>query len=159
MPETDSSSQLLGHVHFDSPHAAGTLSELLALKGRTDMVFRNKYIKIDSGKEVHLLGRIIDGPFFVPVEVGPDSAFAQTAILYGEEFKAMHNYYVLARAEVLGELKDGRMFGASTRPIPKSPVYDLSVKEIEELIGFGGDMMMGSLVGYPGVRVTIDSKS
>jgi DNA helicase HerA-like ATPase len=50
------------------------------------------------------------------------------------------------------------MFGTSTRPVPKSPVDDLSSEDIQKLIGLGGDMMIGSLVGYPGVQVTMNSQ-
>ncbi len=150
---------LLGHVHFDSPSARSQLTELLALKDRTDGVFRNKYVRLNSNGKPEFLGRIVEGPFFVPEEVGRDSAFAQTAILHGEEFKAMPNYYVLARIEVLGELRDGQMFGSSTRPVPKSPVNDLSVEDIQRLMGLGGNMMLGTLLGYPGVQVTMDSQS
>jgi hypothetical protein len=150
---------LLGHIHFDSANTRGSLSDLLALKERSGSIFRNKYVRVVASNGADFLSRIIDGPFFVPEEVTRDSAFAQTAILRGEEFKAMPDYYVLARLEVLGELRDGVMFGTSTRPTPKSPVNDLSVPEIQKLIGLGGDMMLGSLVGYPGVQVTMDSQS
>jgi len=51
------------------------------------------------------------------------------------------------------------MFGTGTRPIPKSVVRDLSTEEIEKLIGLKGDMILGVLSGYPGVLVTLDSKS
>ncbi len=158
--DKESESLLLGHVHFDSSsgRSNSTVSDFLALKERSDGVFRNKYIQIKSLNGVLFLGRIVEGPFFVPEEVGRESAFAQTAILQGEDFPAMPNYYVLARMEVLGELRDGRMFGTSTRPAPKSPVRDLAAKDIEKLIGLGGDMILGSLVGYPGVLVKMDSK-
>lgn len=150
---------LLGHIHFDSTSARGVLSDVLALRERTESVFRNKYVRVKTSNVIEFLGRIVDGPFFVPEEVGRDSAFAQTAILHGEEFKAMPDYYVLARMEVLGELRDGSMYGTSTRPVPKSPVLDLSVAEIQKLIGLGGEMILGALVGYPGVQVTMDSQS
>jgi DNA helicase HerA-like ATPase len=155
----DQGNNLLGHIHFDSSAARGssTVSDFLALKERSDGVFRNKYVQIESQNGILFLGRIVDGPFFVPEEVGRESAFAQTAILRGEDFPAMPNYYVLARLEVLGELRDGRMFGTSTRPSPKSPVQDLAPREIENLVGLGGDMVLGALVGYPRVAVTMDS--
>ncbi len=158
--DKESDDLLLGHVHFDAPsgRSKSTVSDLLALKERADSVFRNKYVQIRSLNELLFLGRMVEGPFFVPEEVGRESAFAQTAILQGEAFPAMPNYYVLARVEVLGELREGRMFGTSTRPAPKSPVRDLAAKEIEKLIGLGGDMVLGSLTGYPGVLVQMDSK-
>jgi len=154
------SPSVLGHVHFDASHARSNLSDILALRDRLDGIFRNKYVQIlaPPGNQ-QFLGRIVEGPFFVPEEVGRDSAFAQTAILHGEEFKALPSFYVLARAEILGELRDGAMFGTATRPIPKSVVRDLSTEDIEKLIGLRGDMILGALSGYPGVLVTLESKS
>jgi DNA helicase HerA-like ATPase len=103
------------------------------------------------------LGRIVEGPFFVPEEVGRDSAFAQTAILRGEEFKTLPNYYTLARIEILGEMRDSQVFGTNTRPHPKSKVEDLDPPEVQRIIGISGDIRVGSLTGYPEVEVRIDS--
>lgn len=154
------SGRLLGHIHFDAPNARGNLSDILTLRDCLDGVFRNKYVQIQApAGNQQFLGRIVEGPFFVPEEVGRDSAFAQTAILHGEEFKALPSFYVLARAEILGELRDGTLFGTATRPMPKSVVKDLSQDDIEKLIGLQGDMVLGALAGYPGVVVTLDSKS
>ena len=150
---------LRGHIHFDSPSTKGTICELLSLKERADSVFRNKYMRLDSSNEKAFLARIVDGPFFVPEEVSRDSAFAQTSILHGEEFKALPNYYTLARLEILGETRDGRLHGTSTRPLPKTPVRDLTDDEIQKLVGIEGDMLVGALVGYPGVNVKFSSAS
>jgi DNA helicase HerA-like ATPase len=101
----------------------------------------------------------VEGPFFVPEEVGRDSAFAQTAILRGEEFKTLPNYYTLARVEILGQLRDGAVYGTNTRPHPKSRVEDLDPKEVQKIIGLAGDMQIGSLGGYSEVKVLVDSNS
>ena len=148
----------LGYIHYDAGHPRSEVSDFLALKDKINLVFRNKYVKVESPTSPIFLGRIVDGPFFIPEEVGRDSAFAQTAILHGEDFKAMPDYYLLSHVEILGEYRDGTMFGTSTRPVPKSLVQDLSVAEIEKLIGIGGDMTLGSLVGYPDVRVKMNSQ-
>ncbi len=150
---------LLGHIHFDSPSAKGDTSDMLALQERADGVFRNKYVRLDSQDTVPFIGRIVDGPFFVPEEVSRDSAFAQTAILHGERFKALPDYYTLARLEILGEMRDGQLFGTNTRPIPKTVVRDLDPGEIQQLIGIDGGMLVGSLFGYPGVQVKFSSTS
>src|SRR5439155_10285424 len=120
----------------------------------------NKYVHMATdGGAPQFLGRIIEGPFFVPEEVGRDSAFAQTAILRGEEFKTLPNYYTLARVEILGQVSDGTVFGTNTRPHPKSRVEDLDPKEVQKIIGLAGDMQIGSLGGYPEVKVLLDSNS
>ena len=143
---------LLGHIHFDSPTARGSICEMLAIKERADAVFRNKYVSLNS-RNKEFLARTIEGPFFVPEEVSRDSAFAQTAILHGEEFEALPNYYTLARLEILGEMVNGRLHGTNTRPLPKTPVRDLTEEEIQHLIGIEGEMLIGALAGYPGVLV------
>jgi DNA helicase HerA-like ATPase len=152
---------LLGHIHFDSGSAKSNLSELLALSERADSVFRNKYVKMNSDNSRVFLGRIVEGPFFIPEEVGRDSAFAQTAILRGEKFKALPSYYTLARVEILGEYdaKAGTTYGTSSRPLPKATVNDLDPAEVQRLIGLSGDMLLGQLAGYTDVQVRVDSGS
>ena len=63
--------KLLGHIHFDSGSGKSHLSELLAMRERADDVFRNKYVNMSSdGERPGFLGRIVEGPFFIPEEVG-----------------------------------------------------------------------------------------
>jgi DNA helicase HerA-like ATPase len=149
---------LLGHVHFDSGGGKNHLSEMLATRERASAVFRNKYVRMATDHaDPQFLGRIVEGPFFIPEEVGRDSAFAQTAILRGEEFKTIPNYYTLARIEVLGQYRDGQVFGTSTRPYPKSTTEDLDVGEVQAVVGISGDVRIGTLAGYPGVEVLLNS--
>jgi DNA helicase HerA-like ATPase len=150
---------LLGHIHFDSPGSKSDISDLLALKERSSGVFRNKYVKMDSTDKKTFLGRIVEGPFFIPEEVARDSAFAQTSILHGEEFKALPNFYTMARLEILGEMTDQHLHGTNTRPLPKTPVNDLTEDEIQKIIGIEGDMIIGLLAGYGGVQVKFNSES
>jgi DNA helicase HerA-like ATPase len=151
--------KLLGHIHFDSGSGKSDLSELLAVRERADAVFRNKYVHMrNDDNNSSFLGRIVEGPFFIPEEVGRDSAFAQTAILRGEEFKTIPNYYTMARVEVLGEERDNQVFGTNTRPRPKSKVEDLTTEEVQKVIGISGDITLGTLAGYPEVKVLLDSK-
>lgn len=149
---------ILGHIHFDSGTGKNDLSELLALRERSEAVFRNKYVHMkNSDATGSFLGRIVEGPFFIPEEVGRDSAFAQTAILRGEEFKTIPNYYTMARIEILGQEQNGQVFGTSTRPHPKSRVEDLTTEEVQKVIGISGDVVLGTLAGYPGVKVLVNS--
>lgn len=151
---------LLGHVHFDTARGASHLSELLAMREQAEAVFRNKYVRMmPDGAGPTFLGRIVEGPFFIPEEVGRDSAFAQTAILRGEEFKTLPNYYTMARIEILGEVLGDQTFGTNTRPQPKSRVEDLDPAEVQRIIGIKGDICLGTLGGYPDVKVIFDSNS
>ncbi len=152
---------ILGHVHFDTGSAKSNLSDLLGDRERADDIFRNRYVKVSSNGSRVFLGRLVDGPFFIPEEVGRDSAFAQTSILRGEQFQALPNYYTLARIEILGEFDaaSGQTLGTSSRPLPKSAVHDLAPVEVQKLIGLGGDMLLGKLAGYGDVDVRMESNS
>ena len=126
-------------------------------KNRVNDVFRNRYVKVNSDNDVTFLGRIIEGPFYIPEEVARESAFAQTSILKGTEFPAVPNYYALARIELLGKYVDGKLLSTNTRPTPKSPVIELNINEVQKLIGLKGDMLVGRHVGYEAVKILMDS--
>jgi DNA helicase HerA-like ATPase len=154
-----SATVVLGHIHFDLPRMDNYVSEFLITQDSADLVFRNKYIKIEcTANNRTFLGRVVEGPFFIPEEVDRGSAFAQTSILKGDKFPVVPNYYALARVELLGELRDGKLFATNTRPIPKAPVIELAPEEVQKLIGLKGSMLLGRLVGYEEVRVFFDSE-
>ena len=149
--------KILGHVHFDTPGLDNYISEVLVPQNRVNDVFRNRYVKINSDNGVTFLGRIIEGPFYIPEEVARGSAFAQTSILKGTEFPAVPNYYALARVELLGKYVGGKLLSTNTRPTPKSPVIELDTEEVQKLIGLKGDMLVGRHVGYEAVQILMDS--
>ncbi len=134
------------------------MSEFLATRENSDKIFRNEYVKLKSNDTV-FIGRIVEGPYFIPEEVSRESAFAQTSILKGNEFKAIPNYFTLGRIEILGEKNNGELQGTNRRPLPKTPVEKLTVEELQSLIGIGGDVVIGEIVGYPNVNVILDSQS
>ena len=149
--------KILGHTHFDTPGLDNYISEVLVPQNRVNDVFRNRYVKINADNGVTFLGRIIEGPFYIPEEVNRGSAFAQTSILKGTEFPAVPNYYALARVELLGKYVGGKLFSTNTRPTPKSPVIELATDEVQRLIGLKGDMLVGRHVGYEAVKILMDS--
>jgi DNA helicase HerA-like ATPase len=97
----------------------------------------------------------VEGPFYNPEEVNRDSALAQTSILKGASFPSIHNYYAVGGIEILGELRDGVVFGTATRPAPQARVEELSSEEIKKLLAIGGDALIGTLDGYPDIRVSL----
>lgn len=149
---------VIGYVDFDTPNTTNYKSEVLIDQIRTDFVIRNKYTKISSDNGRTYVGRIVEGPFFMPQEMSRDSAIVRAPILRGEKFKAIPKYFALARVELLGEYEDGQLVATNSRPLPKSPVFELSVEEVQDLIGIKGDMMIGRLAGYQAVKVLIDSQ-
>ena len=149
--------KLLGHIHFDTPALDNYISEVLVSQERVNDVLRNRYVRINSDNNMTFLGRVIEGPFYIPEEVARGSAFAQTSILKGAEFPAVPNYYALARVELLGKHVGGRLLSTNTRPTPKSPVIELDTKEVQNLIGLEGDILIGRHVGYEAVKILMDS--
>jgi len=148
----------LGHVHFDTPAMRNFISEFLITQEMADQVFRNKYVKIDCGNRRVFLGRVVEGPFFIPEEVDRNSAFAQTSVLKGSKFPVVPNYYALGRVELIWELdKDGKLQATNTRPTPKSPVLELKPKEVQQIVGLEGSMRIGRLLGYENVVVMMDA--
>jgi DNA helicase HerA-like ATPase len=134
-------------------------TEILVRTDHVSRLVRNKYVRIvnnSEGKE-EFLGRIIEGPFYKPEEVSRDSALAQTAILQGEEFPSAPNYYAVGGIQILGQLKEGRVFGVNTRPAPQSKVEELTGDEVKSLLAIAGDILLGSLDGYPDVDVSLRS--
>ncbi|MEM2130166.1 MAG: ATP-binding protein [Candidatus Bathyarchaeia archaeon] len=149
----------LGYVHFDTPTLQNYISEFLIAQEMAAKVFRNKYVKIEDINGHLFVGRVVAGPFFLPEEVDRGSALAQTSILKGDRFPVVPNYYALSRIELFGELKKGVLSATNTRPLPKSPVTELTPKEVQDLIGLRGKMLLGRLLGYEDVLVVMDANS
>jgi DNA helicase HerA-like ATPase len=125
-------------------------------------VRRGQYVRIESdieGQRKNFFARISRGPFFIPDAVSRDSAFAKAAILYAGTIKFRPDYHAYCYAQIMGELDPESMktFGTFTRPRPQAAVFALTGKEIEKLLELEGDMYIGFLSGYPGVRVGIPS--
>ena len=148
---------VLGFVHFDTPRMDNYICEFLITADNADNVFRNLYVKINSNNNRTFLARVVEGPFFIPEEVDRSSAFAQTSILKGDKFPIVPNYYALARVELIGEYKKGKLFATNTRPLPKSPVIELTPDDVQKLIGLKGNMLIGRILGYEKVKVLLDA--
>lgn len=158
MPKIDKN-RVLGYVHFDTPGASNRTCEFLTEQSTVHKVARNKYVKALAEDGGCFLGRIVEGPFFIPEELGRNSAFTQTAILKGGEFPAVPNYYSVARLEILGELVGNDLVSTNTRPLPKSAVVELTSEEVQDLIRVKGDIHLGRLLGYEEVEVLLDARS
>ncbi|MFX0209971.1 MAG: helicase HerA-like domain-containing protein, partial [Candidatus Hodarchaeota archaeon] len=153
---------MLGHVHFDRGGIGNNRTEILVAREKIGRLVRNKYVKItnpdsDSGETREFLGRIVEGPYYSPEEVTRDSALAQTSILKGESFPSVPNYYAVGGIEILGELIEKKVFGTGTRPAPQAIVNELSSDEVKSLLHIEGDLLLGTLDGYPDIKVSLKS--
>jgi DNA helicase HerA-like ATPase len=152
----------LGYVHFDRPGASNVISEVLTLSEKANAIFRNKYVNLLEKSDENLdgktfIGRVVEGPFFIPEEVGRDSAIAQAPILRGDTVPIIPKYYALNRIEILGEYDGTKLLPSRTRPRPKSKVSELDLKTIHNITGSKGDLLLGKLDGYNDVNILIDS--
>ncbi len=55
--------------------------------------------------------------------------------------------------------ESSHLSGVQTRPLPKSAVYNLPSEKIQELLKLKGNMYIGQLSGYEGIRVYLDANS
>ncbi|MFX1487028.1 MAG: ATP-binding protein [Promethearchaeota archaeon] len=149
---------MIGHIHFDRSGLPNNISEFLVDRDKISAVLRNRYVKIEGDGKT-FIGRVVEGPFYIPEEVGRDSAVAQTTIIKGDQFPVTPNYYALGRIEIFGELVDNRLVATNTRPTPKSKVAELEQKEVSELIGVEGDLYMGKIVGYDQADIYLNSQN
>lgn len=148
----------IGHIHFDRLGLANNITEFLVDQKDIPKIIRNRYVKIESEKK-KFIGRVVEGPFYIPEEVSRESAIAQTSILKGDVFPVTPNFYALGRIEILGELVNNRIVATNTRPLPKSKVNELEQEEVKKLIGVKGDLFIGKLVGYEEVDIYMDASN
>ncbi len=156
---------LIGFVHFDKPNIKSNRVEGLVIKEKSSMLLRNKFIKIigslkeENGKIREFIGRILEGPFFIPEEVSRESALAQVSILRGDEFPIPPNFYATIVIEIIGELFGPSIYSTSSRPCPQSKIVELGEDELNTILGLKeGNFLIGNLEGYPNVHIKFDSR-
>jgi len=152
MLEGNQAPRLLGHVAWDSSTATSERVQLRTSVANRRLIERNHYVRIqdEEGLRSGFLGRILTGPFFH--RAGPPTSSGLAASPSGENF-------LLADLEIQGEVVGGRTRDTNSRPAPGSSVYCLSPKEVADLHGFKGDMLLGSLNGLEDLRVCLQSKN
>lgn len=155
---------LIGFVHFDKPNIKSNRVEGLVIKEKSSWLLRNKFIKIinsfkeDGGNPKEFIGRILEGPFFIPEEVSRESALAQVSILRGDEFPIPPNFYAIIVIEIIGELFGSTIYSTSSRPSPQSKIVELGEEELNSILGLReGNFLIGNLEGYPNVHIKFDS--
>ncbi|GAB4271280.1 ATP-binding protein [Thermincola ferriacetica] len=151
--------QPIGYINFDGSPGENNIVEIRVPGDRLEKIRRGQYVLLESKSTGSLrvyLARVVKGPFYVPDAVSRDSAYARASILQGDEISFRPDFHGVCLAEVLGELMDSSslvLTGTSGRPLPQTAVTPLNGDEIEKLLGLAGDMYLGELSGYPGVRV------
>lgn len=90
-----------------------------------------------------------------------DSAFARASIVQAENIAFIPDYHGICYCELIGlfHYDSSHLSGVQNRPHPKSPVYPLPPEKIQELLKLKGNMYLGHLSGYEGIRVYLDANS
>lgn len=151
----------LGFVNFDNPSADNTSSEALVSEDYRKFFKRDVYVGIkDKEQGVDFLGRVVEGPFHNPHEVGIDSAITRTTVLHPDRTQFRPSYFVSGTIEILGQLVDGeRLVPTPTRPRPYSEIYIFPPDRLQKFLDINGNFYIGQLMGYDKVDVLVDSNS
>lgn len=154
----------IGYINFDGIGGDNNEVEIRVPSDRLDELRRGQYVMLQShstGQPVLYLARIVRGPFFVPDAVSKDSAYARAAVLQADTVKFRPDFHGVCTAEILGQVADEQslaVVGTATRPFPQASVRKLSGEQVERLLGVRGDLYLGELSGYEGVRVKLRSE-
>ncbi len=157
----------LGYVDWDGPGARNERVLLRALPGSGQRLARDQWVRIDDaqGKRQGFLGRIVGGPFF-PISPSANGASANGPPGSGASGhgripggKGATDYDIVADIEIQGELIGGRTYDTKSRPAPGAGIYALTPDEVASLLGFAGDMVLGTLSGQDNLTFRLQSKN
>ena len=151
----------LGFINFDTSSSDNTTANAIVSVDHMKHFRRDVYVGIrDNEQEIEFLGRVVEGPFHSPHEVGVDSAITRTTVLHPERTRFRPTYYVEGNIEILGQLIDGeRLTPAATRPRPYSEIYIFPRDRLQRYLDISGDFYLGHLMGYDGIQVKVDINS
>jgi DNA helicase HerA-like ATPase len=149
----------LGFVAFDGQGTDNTSSGVLVSEELRRHFRRDTYVGIeDTEQGITFLGRVVEGPFHSPHEIGPDSAISRTTLLHPDRTQFRPTYYASGTIEILGEITDSEtVLPTSTRPRPYSETFIYPADRLRRMLGLEGDMLLGSLLGYDEVDIEGDS--
>jgi DNA helicase HerA-like ATPase len=148
----------LGFINFDNSGAENTSSEVMVSAEHRRYFRRDVYVGIrDIEQELSFLGRVVEGPFHSPHEVGMDSAITRTTVLHPDRTQFRPSYYVSGTIEILGQLREGEQLVPSpTRPRPYSEIYIFPPERLQKFLKINGDFYLGHLMGYDKIAINVD---
>src|ERR1700677_2851432 len=141
----------LGYVDWDSATPNNDCIVMQAPLANRGRIIRDQYVRIEDplGSRTGFLGRIVAGPFFSPR--GTPSRGSSVSL--GQGLSGEISIY--AEIELQGELVDGKLRTSKSRPVSRAVVQELTPAEISELLGFSGDMVLGSIAGQEDVWIRL----
>ncbi|MEY1640236.1 ATP-binding protein [Tenuifilum osseticum] len=152
---------VIGFINFDNGSVDNTTSGAMVTAERRRLFRRDVYVGIkDNEQNLEFLGRIVEGPFHSPHEIGADSAITRTTVLHPERTKFRPSYFVYGTIEVLGQLVNGeRLIPTPTRPRPYSEIFIFPPDRLKSLLEIDGDILIGHLMGYEEKKIEVKSNS
>lgn len=154
--------EALGYINFDSGTGHNNEVEIRVPYEKLNNLSRGKYVIIPHDNDGnYYLARLTRGPFYTPDAVSRDSAFARASIVQAADIEFIPDYHGICFCELIGlfHYNSAHLSGIQTRPHPKAPVYPLPTDKLQELLRLGGNLYLGQLSGYEGIRVYLDSNS
>ena len=148
----------LGFVNFDNTVADNSSTEAMVSAEHRKHFCRDIYVGIkDTEQNINFLGRVVEGPFHAPHEVGADSAITRTTVLHPDRTQFRPSYYVSGTIEILGQLiENERLIPSPTRPRPYSEIYIFPPEKLQKFLEINGDFYLGQLMGYEKIEVKTD---
>jgi hypothetical protein len=145
----------LGYVDWDSSTASNERVIMRSPLVNRDRIIRDQYVRIEDplGTRTGFLGRIVAGPFFSPR--GAPASKPSVSLGHG----LSGEFVILSEIELQGELVGGRPRASKSRPVSRAIVRELSAEEVADLLGFSGDMVMGSVSGQEDICFRLQSKN
>lgn len=154
--------EALGYINFDSGIGHNNEVEIRVPFEKLPTLSRGKYVIIPQDKNGnYYLARLTKGPFYTPDAVSRDSAFARASIVQAEDIEFIPDYHGVCFCELIGlfDFGSAHLSGIQTRPHPKSPVFPLPQDKLQELLRLKGNLYLGQLSGYDGIRVYLDANT
>jgi uncharacterized protein len=149
----------LGFVAFDGQGTDNTSSGVLVSEELRKHFRRDAYVGIEDAEQgITFLGRVVEGPFHSPHEIGSDSAISRTTLLHPDRTQFRPTYYAAGTIEVLGEITESEtILPTSTRPRPYSRTFIYPADRLRKMLSLEGDLQLGTLLNYDEVTVEANS--
>ncbi len=149
----------IGSTMFDLPGSQDHTVTVVLPQEKAQLAASQALVQIKSRKEGDgrtYIGMVTAGPFAEPDSLRGDSHLLVTVATRGGTYQPP--YHGRVQVTILGEkLPDGSLCPPRLRPLPNSPVFALSDAESAAILKAGGDIRLGTVVGYKSVTVGVPS--
>ncbi|RKH25482.1 ATP-binding protein [Corallococcus sp. CA031C] len=151
--------QAVGFTHFDTSASNDNLITVLSTKEELHRLASQTLVRIKSREDKRsYLGVVVRGPFAEPNAVPANSTMAIGVVTHGKKLTYTFEYHGRAEVELLGEELSGVLQPPRFRPRPQSPVFILDEQESAKVLGVGGELSIGSVVGYEKMEARLNPR-